>query len=167
MGVLIECYPLSVSILPNGCDVVGKTIFPDDIPDLARRYLNKSPEKQRYLENRVMRALAGTIAHDLKYPSRRHDVGDRTDYNFANALLEESSLTSSIQHRNAYVEMLKIATRDRLRRNWYYVKAIADALLQRDQLSAEEIIHTLRSAQWVSYEEYQQTKGKSSTASQS
>jgi hypothetical protein len=144
MGILIECVPLSVSILPDGSGVVGRTEFPNDVPDSARSYLDASPKKQRYLERRVIRALAGTVAQDLKFPSRHHDPGDRRDYEKALELIK--CFATSEEHHTAYVKMLRINARDRLRKYWPCVEAVATALLKHDQLSGESLLQIVRSS---------------------
>src|SRR5260221_14039764 len=100
MGVLLGCFPLSASILPDGSGMVGLTEFPKDIPDFADvRTSNPSLKKQRYVEERVMLKLAGTIAHDHKYPHRHHDDGDRKDYEMACKFLDQACMITSAQHR--------------------------------------------------------------------
>jgi hypothetical protein len=137
-----------VSILADGRGVVGKTDFANDvIPVAARRALNRSPEKQRYYELRVMRALAGTAAHDLKYPRRRHDIGDQYDHQFATELLDESLLACSDEHLKAYLRMLKISVHDRLRENWSLVEAVVATLLERNRLTGDELLEVLRVVQ--------------------
>jgi ATP-dependent Zn protease len=143
MGILLGCSPQSVSILPDGSGAVGKTTFPDD-PDSIPRYLDKSPKRQRYLEQRAMSALAGTVAHDLKYPSRRHDAGDQCDYERARELIE--CFTTSREHHTAYVKMLMIKARDYLKKDWSCVEAVATALLEHDQLSGDALSEIVRTA---------------------
>jgi peptidase M41-like protein len=134
MSIHLDYAPQSVSILPDVRGALGEITFPDD-PESEIRYLDTSPKRQRYLEERVMRALAGTVAHDLKFPSRRQDAGDQYDYKRARELIE--GFVTSTEHHTAYVKMLKIKTRDHLKKYWSSVEAVATALLEHDQLSGD------------------------------
>jgi hypothetical protein len=116
----------------------------NDVPDSALSYLDTSPKKQRYLEHRVIRALAGTVAQDLKFPSRHHDPGDRQDYEKALELMK--CFATSEEHHTAYVKMLRINARDRLRKYWPCVEAVATALLKHDQLSGESLLQIVHSS---------------------
>jgi hypothetical protein len=72
--------PTSADIIPDARGNAGHTHVENEvIPANYNRYLETSPEKQRYFEIRVLVALAGTAAHDLMCPRREHDSGDLRD----------------------------------------------------------------------------------------
>src|SRR3954452_13632012 len=83
MGITLGFDPLSASILPDGVGIIGLTSFPTELPEFAGPSSNPSLKKRDYVEKRVMLKLAGTVAHDDKFPKRRHDDCDRRDYNDA------------------------------------------------------------------------------------
>jgi hypothetical protein len=147
MGILLEMPPLSASILPDGRGGAGKTEFSEEIPDgICIRTSLPTLEDRRYVEKRVMRRLAGTIAHDYKFTHRRHDEGDHRDYADAREFLEESRMITSDEHCTAYVKMLRIKARDKLKPYWPCVEAVALALMERDRLSGDELREIVRQA---------------------
>jgi ATP-dependent Zn protease len=83
MGCVLQRYPVSVSITADGKGLVGKTEFEQDAPPGGFRYFDCSEKKKRYIRTRVLIEVAGTIAHDMKYPGRAHDEGDANDEHWA------------------------------------------------------------------------------------
>jgi hypothetical protein len=144
LGCTYGCFPISVSIIADDNGLLGKTEFPNDVPEAARRYLDTSPKTQRYVEQRAMRVLAGAVAHRHKFPRHRSDAGDRRDDREALELIER--FKTSNEHHKAYVNMLRITARDRLMQYWSCVEAVAIALLEREQLSGGELQEIVQTA---------------------
>ena len=90
MGCILQTNPLWVSIVSDGAGGVGKTEFEDDWPPGGYRYLDEFEEKKKYIRIRVLIEVAGTIAHDIKFPDRDHDQGDVFDDYWARELIAES-----------------------------------------------------------------------------
>jgi hypothetical protein len=147
MGILLKMPPRSASILPDGRGGAGKTEFSEEIPDgICIRTSLPTLEDRRYVEERVMLRLAGTIAHDRKFTHRHHDEGDRRDYADAREFLEESRMITSDEHCTAYVKMLGVQARDQLAPWWPCVEAVAVALMERDRLSGDGLREIVRRA---------------------
>lgn len=137
MGFIFDRVPTSVDIIHDKDGNTGHTYFGDDAPNSFKRYLDTSPEKQRYLEMRVLVALAGTAAHDLMCPGREHDCGDLRDEKRAKALIGESM--SWDDDHDAALSRLKITARKNIAGNWSKVEALASMLMRRCKISASEI----------------------------
>jgi hypothetical protein len=56
-----------------------------------RGHFGGSPAKRAYIETRILTGVAGTIAHDLRFPGRVHDAGDVNDNGGARAILEDNA----------------------------------------------------------------------------
>jgi hypothetical protein len=65
MGCVVGRPPCSVDIIPDSRGVFGRTDFPTDVTESIKRYFDQSPQKKRYIRQRVLTALAGTMAHNL------------------------------------------------------------------------------------------------------
>jgi ATP-dependent Zn protease len=89
MGCVLERHPLSVSIVGDGKGAVGQTEFEQDAPLGSFRHFDQSETKKKYIRTRVLIEVAGTIAHDIKFPERAHDEGDAYDDHWAKQLVTE------------------------------------------------------------------------------
>jgi len=138
MACILERYPQSVSIMPDGMGAVGKAEFDRDAPAGGWRYFDRSDEKQTYIRMRVLIDLSGTIAHDLKFPGRAHDQGDENDANWARDLVVEN--VSWEEDRESYLTRSREEASALLKAHWPWVEAVALALLQREALSGEDIL---------------------------
>ena len=140
MGCILGRFPKSVTIVPNGKSAVGETRFETDVkvPEFVRHYFDSSPAKQHFAEQRVLTALAGSIANDLKEPGRDHDVGDKTDTSRAKEIAIE--LVSWEDDKDAYLRRARNKATDVLKAHWPWVERVAGALLQRGKLSRAELL---------------------------
>jgi ATP-dependent Zn protease len=130
--------PISVTIIPAG-DVVGKNEFPkDERPEFAN-HLGDSPEKRRYIETRILTEVAGTVAHDLRFPNRPHDAGDAHDERCARNLMEQNAGWADA-YRDSYLVQLQETARRLLQANWPWVEAVASALIERKTISTPEVM---------------------------
>lgn len=141
IGIVHGRVPTFVDIVYDTAGNAGHTFFAADLPEGFKRYLNQSPEKQRYLEMRVLITLAGTAAHDLLCPGRAHDEGDRRDERDAFEMLDESR--SWAQDHDQYLETMKLRVRKELAAHWPKVERAAAALLQRDSISGTDLVALL------------------------
>lgn len=139
MGCIVGRYPVSVTIVPDG-PIAGKTEFEPGVPSFARRYLDESPEKRAYTQQRVLTELAGSIAHDLFRSGRTLDRGDETDLHWARELMID---LVSWQDHDAYLEQARAKATVLLKEHWQWVETVACALLDRKSLSRAELM-TLR-----------------------
>jgi ATP-dependent Zn protease len=137
MGCVLGRIPQFVTIIPDGARAVGKAQYDGDIPPYARRYLDESQPKKRYTEMRVLTELAGSVALDFKEPGRTHDPSDTHDAHIAKQLVEE--LVSWGDH-TLYLAEARQKTATLLQQHWRKVEAVAQALLQRDTLSRDDIL---------------------------
>jgi hypothetical protein len=137
IGAIHGRQPTSIDIVHDAQGNAGHTLFADDLPPEFKRYFNQSPEKRRYLEMRVLITLAGTAAHDILFPGREHDEGDRRDECQAAKMIEESA--SWHQDHTAYLEAMKIKVRKQLKDRWPNVARVAEALLRQNYLSGAEL----------------------------
>jgi hypothetical protein len=137
MGFIVEDPPLFATIEPDNKGAVGKVEFEPGIPEFARQYLNDSPAKRRYAEQRILIELAGTAAHNLLEPGRLSDLGDETDARSAREFADE---LISWEDKEAYLCRARDEAETRLRAHWPWVEAVAGALLQRKTLSREDIL---------------------------
>jgi ATP-dependent Zn protease len=141
IGYVLERYPLSVSIVADGKGVVGKTEFEQDAPPGGFRYFDQSEMKKKYIRTRVLIEVAGTIAHDIKFPGRAHDEGDANDDHWAKLLVIEGV---HFEHdRDAYLGSASQEAEDLLKKNWPLVEKLAAALLERHELSRTELLEIL------------------------
>jgi cell division protease FtsH len=138
IGCVRQRYPLSVSIVSDGKGAVGKTEFEQDAPPGGFRYFDDSDEKKRYMRTRVLIEVAGTIAHDIKYPGRAHDEGDANDDHWARQLVTEGVRVED--NREGYLAHAKQEAEALLRDNWYLVAKVAAALLRYQELSGAELL---------------------------
>lgn len=81
------------------------------------RYYDDSPAKRRYFEIRVLVALAGTVAHDVICPGRKHDIGDLSDDEQQAKELIRDSLWILQDDRDAAFSRLKIKARKKIDEN--------------------------------------------------
>jgi hypothetical protein len=91
--------------IPDG-GVAGKNEFSEDWRPEYKSHYGASPEKRIYIETRILTEVAGTIAHDLRFPERGHDAGDAFDKRWAYALIEESACWAD-DDRDSYSSSLK------------------------------------------------------------
>jgi ATP-dependent Zn protease len=138
MGCVLGRNPLSVSIVGDGRGAVGKTEFEQDTPPGGFRHFDQSETKRKYIRTRVLIEVAGTIAHDIKFPGRAHDAGDAYDEYWANQLVTEGVHLED--DRNAYLASAKQEAEDLLRKNWRLVEKVAVALLERRELCRAELL---------------------------
>ncbi len=82
--------------------------------------------------------VAGTIAHDIKFPDRDHDQGDEFDDHWARQLVTDN--VSWEDDREAYLERKKQEAKTLLKKHWLLVEKVAAALLQRQKLSRAELL---------------------------
>ncbi|GLR86516.1 hypothetical protein [Bradyrhizobium iriomotense] len=141
MGCVRERYPLSVSIVGDGKGVVGRTDFEDDLPPSVFRHFDQSETKKKYIRTRVLIEVAGTIAHDIKYPGRAHDEGDANDDRSARQFVTEG--VHFEDDRDAYLASARQEAEDLLKKNWPLVEKVATALLERRELSRTELLEIL------------------------
>jgi hypothetical protein len=141
IGAIYGRVPTAVDIIYDASGNAGHTLFAADLPPEFKRYLNQSPEKQRYLEMRVLITLAGTAAHDILCPGRAHDEGDRRDEHDAFEMIDESR--SWAQDHSAYLEAMKIKVRKQLTEHWPKVVRIAETLLQQNSISGADLVALL------------------------
>jgi ATP-dependent Zn protease len=130
--------PIFVTIIPDG-GAAGKNEFPKDGRPEFKSHFGDSPEKRAYIETRILIEVAGTIAHDLRFPERGHDAGDANDERCARALIEENAGWAD-NDRDSYLEQLKKTARGLLQANWPWVEAVARALIERKTISTEEVM---------------------------
>jgi hypothetical protein len=140
VGALRGRPPISATILPDGDGAAGTTVFPEDFTEEFRRYLNVSPEKQKYVDTRILTEVAATIAHDLHEPDRTHDQGDECDDRRARDFVSRGAGWVAIDGREAYLQRQKDVALDLLCSNWAWVEAVANALLQKRTISGEEVL---------------------------
>ena len=114
----------------------GKTEFPDDWLPEYKRVQNHSPEKRSYIETRILIVVAGTIAHDLRFPKRVHDKGDECDDRRACAIIAESAGWAG----DGYLAQLQETARGLLQTNWPWVEAVARALIDRKIIRTQEVM---------------------------
>ena len=137
LGAIRSRAPISVTIVPNG-GAAGKNEFPDDCRPEFNRHLGNSPEKKKYIETRILIALAGTIAHDLRFPAHVRDAGDEQDEQRARAIIEENAVWAD-SCRDSYFRQLQETARGVLQTNWPWVEAVARALIDDKTISGEEL----------------------------
>lgn len=137
MGCLLKRFPLSVTVVPRG-QVIGETFFESEVPDYAYSYLNDSPDKRRYAEQRILTELAGSAAHSILMPDRQHDRADSNDLYFTQQLIVE--LVSWEEDREAHLLAAQVQASDLLRKNWEWVEAVAKALCEKKTLQREDIL---------------------------
>lgn len=123
VGCVLERHPLSVSIVADGTGAVGKTEFEQDAPPGGFRHFDQSETKKKYIWARVLIEVAGTIAHDIKFPGRAHDAGDAYDEYWATQLVTEGVRLED--DRSAYLASAKQAAEELLRRNLTLVEKVA------------------------------------------
>jgi hypothetical protein len=118
MGCVIGRLPLSTTILRVG-PVAGRTDF-ERSPKW--RYLDESPPKRAYTEQRVLTELAGSVAHDIFQPGRPHDIGDETDLRITRELIGE--LVSWQENREDYLVEARAKAVQLLQAHWAWVEAV-------------------------------------------
>lgn len=138
MGCVLERYPLSVSIVGDGKGAVGKTEFEQDAPLGGFRHFDQSETKKKYIRTRVLIEVAGTIAHDIKFPGRAHDEGDAYDDHWAKQLVTEGAHVED--DRDGYLASARQEAEGLLKKNWPLVEKVAAALLERRELSRTELL---------------------------
>ena len=138
MGVLRGLPPCSVSIAQATNGEVGRTEF-SDVPRKFRNYLDSSPEKRKYIETRILIAIAGTTAHDIYTPGRKHDSGDSHDPQRAKAFIEQNASWAA-NDRDGYLQCLCNLSQQMIAGNWAYVQAIALALVKQRELNREHVM---------------------------
>jgi ATP-dependent Zn protease len=143
IGFLLGRYPVSVSIVADGKGAVGKTEFEQDAPKGGFRYFDESEKKRTYIRTRVLIEVAGTIAHDVKFPGRAHDAGDANDEHWAKQLVTEG--VRADDDREGYLSDARQEAESLLKNNWHLVEKVAVALLERKQLSRAELLELCKS----------------------
>src|ERR1700733_2214280 len=125
VGAIRGRAPIFVSIIPDG-GVCGKNEFPKDWRPEFKNHFGDTPEKRDYIETRVLIAFASTIAHDLRFPARDHDSGDRFDEQEARDLIEDNAGWAD-ECRDLHFQRLKETAHGLLQANWPWVEAVARA----------------------------------------
>lgn len=138
MGALRGLPPCSVSINPAGNGDAGRTEFPT-APRAFMNYLCSSPEKQAYIETRILIAVAGTIAHDIYSSDRIHDAGDAHDLKHARDLIEQNASWAA-DNRERYLQSLCDLAHPMIRTNWAWVQAVALALVDLREFTREHVM---------------------------
>jgi ATP-dependent Zn protease len=129
--------PISVTIIRVG-GASGKNEFPEDWHEY-KGHLGDSPEKRCYIETRILTGVAGTIAHDLRFPERAHDAGDSYDEGCARAVMEDNAGWAD-SDRDSYFLQLQETARRLLQTNWPWVEAVACALIERKTIRTQEVM---------------------------
>jgi ATP-dependent Zn protease len=129
--------PDFVTIIPNG-RVAGKNEFPKDWRPEFKKHFGDTPAKRAYIETRILIALAGTIAHDLRFPTRAHDAGDQFDEREARDFIEDQAGWAD-DCRDSYFGQLRERARGLVQMNWPWVEAVAGALLESKTISGETV----------------------------
>lgn len=142
MGCICGRPPRSVDIRRDQDGNAGHTHFDKDIPYCTKTYFDQSDEKRRYIEVRVLTGIAGTIAHDLLCPGRTHDAGDERDQAHQKDIIAD---TVSWHDHDDYLQGRKIEARQMLTEHWSWVAAVAAALVQKIEISGEELIELINS----------------------
>ena len=88
MGARHDRPPTLVSIVRNG-DTAGVNEFIDDMPQEFANHLSTRRKNVNTSKPAFLIALAGMIAHDLRFPERVRDAGDAHDEARARAIIEE------------------------------------------------------------------------------
>jgi ATP-dependent Zn protease len=139
--VVVSClfgrYPQSATIEPDGQGAAGTTHFDYDVPAQAKSWFDASDEKRQYIELRVLIALAGSIAHDIKFAGRAHDQGDELDHSHARQIIEES--VSWDDDHETYFQNARNKTQSLLNEHWSRVEAIATALITCTTINRDRI----------------------------
>jgi ATP-dependent Zn protease len=138
MGAIRNRLPQFVTIVPHG-GLVGKNEFPEDCRPEFKSHLGDSPEKRTYIETRILIGLAGTIAHDLRFPARVHDIGDVRDEGCARAIIEENAGWAD-NCRDSYFQQLQKTARGLLQTKRLWVEAVAHALIENRSLPGAKVI---------------------------
>ena len=86
-----QASPSSLPSSPTAEPLSAKINFPKTVGPEFKSHLGDSPEKRTYIETRILIGLAGTIAHDVRFPARVHDIGDAHDEGCARAIIEENA----------------------------------------------------------------------------
>jgi hypothetical protein len=89
-------------------------------------------------------SVAGTIAHDLRFPGRAHDAADANDDRISRELIEDNAGWAD-NYRDTYLKRLAETARGLLQANWPWVEGVARALFDRKTISTADIIE-LRSS---------------------
>ncbi|MGA8498946.1 MAG: hypothetical protein WB764_25920 [Xanthobacteraceae bacterium] len=137
MGYVLQRFPLLVTIIPDGTGAVGKTEFEKYAPPGGYRYFDDTAEKKRDIRSRVLIDVAGTIAHDLKFPERDHDEGDKHDDYWARDLVGGNV---SWEDHEEYLERTRQDGVALLKQNWHLVDKVAAALLQHGKLMRADFL---------------------------
>jgi hypothetical protein len=141
MGCLVQRYPLWVSIVPDDKGNVGRNEFEKDSPSDGYRYYDDSDGKREYIRIRVLIEVAGTIAHDIRFPRRAHDEGDANDDRHVwNLVIQNVSWEKDDKDKEAYLARTKQEAEALLQENWHLVEKVTAALLQRQRLERAELL---------------------------
>lgn len=138
VGAIRDRWPTLVTIVVHG-RVAGKALFPEDWRPEFKGHFGNSSEKHFYIETRILIALAGTIAHDLRFPGRDHDAGDAYDERNARAVMEDNAGWAD-GCRDSYFEQLRDTARALLQTNWSWVEAVARALIESKTISGATVL---------------------------
>jgi hypothetical protein len=130
--------PIFVTIIPDG-GAAGKNEFPEDWRPEFKGHLGGSPEKRTYIETRILIEVAGTVAHDLRFPERGRDAGDAYDEQCAREIIEDNAGWAD-SDRDNYFRQLQESARDLLQTDWPWVEAVARALIERKTISTAEVM---------------------------
>lgn len=138
MAAICDRLPTFVTIVPHG-GVAGINEFPDDLVAEFKNHLYDSPEKRAYIETRILIALAGIVAHDLRFLARVRDAGDAHDERRARAIIEDNAGWAD-NCRDSYFQQLQETARGLLQTNWLWVEAVAHALIENRSLPGAKVI---------------------------
>jgi hypothetical protein len=135
--------PISATIIPDSAGAVGKTEFLEDWRPEYTTHFGDSPEKRIYIETRILTSVAGTIAHDLRFPGRAHDPADANDDRISRELIEDNAGWAD-NDRDSYLNRLEGIALDLLQTNWAWVEGVARALMERKTIFTADIIELRR-----------------------
>jgi len=134
MGCLVNRLPLTATIVPNG-PIAGEVHFEPETRQFE--YFDNSPAKQELARQRVFTELAGTIAHNLYKPGRKHDIADETDLEIAERLITE---LVRMEDRDGYLENARASATELLAAHRAWLDAVAAALIQHRTLDRQKIL---------------------------
>jgi ATP-dependent Zn protease len=132
-----------VTIIPDGKGVVGSTEFANGYPETFARTFNQSKAKRQYVEDRVAGELAGSLAQSRKVPGRDRDAGDEHDDYQARELSRElvgETPSETDRLREQCLANGRARAKALLEQHWPWVEAVATALIQRKELSGDEVL---------------------------
>jgi Peptidase family M41 len=138
VGAVLNRPPIFVTIIPDEL-ASGKNEFPDDCLPQFKNYLDVSPEKQAYIETRILIRIAGTIAHNLRFPDRITGPADAYDEHWARTIIEQNASWAG-SDPDSYFRQLQETARRLLQADWPWVEVVARALIDRKTIGKVEVM---------------------------